>query len=249
MESILNAFQKTFTISRVLFRSLYALIKIYYLQAIHADQERIVEVYQSWAKAVFRYNGYTVEVTGEPVFDGPCIYVGNHISFLDIPLIMAVSRAVFVSKKEVRNFPIFGAGAAALGTIFVDRSSLASRAKVLESLHEEVLVDKKRICIFPEGTTTIEGAPWRWGALRLAAENDIVVQPFRTIYMPLRDSAFIDDDTLLGQWWKFLGAKKRLVSIHWGSPRKITDFRKDTVEIEAWVRASFNKRRSELGIT
>jgi 1-acyl-sn-glycerol-3-phosphate acyltransferase len=43
------------------------------------------------------------------------------LSYLDILAISAVTPAVFVSKAEVRRWPLFGWFAAIAGTVFVDR--------------------------------------------------------------------------------------------------------------------------------
>jgi 1-acyl-sn-glycerol-3-phosphate acyltransferase len=49
--------------------------------------------------------------------------VGNHLSYLDIPLLMQSSPNIsFVAKEEVGRWPVIGAGAHALNTIFVKRS-------------------------------------------------------------------------------------------------------------------------------
>jgi 1-acyl-sn-glycerol-3-phosphate acyltransferase len=219
--------------------------KIYKLKRRHASKEEFVEVYKGWSCAIFERMGYKIECTGEKPIEEPCIYVGNHVSFLDIPLVWTSAQAVYVAKKEVRQWPLIGPAAQELGIIWVDRSSLASRARVLDGIREGILEHKKRVCIFPEGTTSIDGKDWRWGVFKLAKELRVPIQPFRIFYCPLRDTSYIDEDTLTTQWWRCMDAKQKLASIDWGKPRIIEEFQKDAKEMQQWVRSSFDKIRAE----
>ncbi len=213
----------------------------------NANREEIAQVYQGWSRSIIeKHLQYKIEVSGEVPLTESCLYVGNHVSFLDIPLVWATTRGVFVSKKEVRAWPLIGKGAEAVGTVFVDRSSLSSRAKVIDSVKDVIMNEKKCVCIFPEGTSSVEGKPWKWGILRLAQDMKIPVQPFRIYYHPLRDTAYMDDDTLLIQVWKMLDTPQRLASIDWGTPRIIKDFKEDCAQIQQWVRSSFDKKRLKM---
>jgi 1-acyl-sn-glycerol-3-phosphate acyltransferase len=220
-------------------------ISLYQAKWRNAPMEDFVSIYNSWARDLFTGMGFELESTGEKPLEEPCIYVGNHVSYLDIPLVWTAAQTVFVSKKEVRNWPVIGASAQELGTIWVDRSSMSSRAKVLDSMREGILVHKKRVCIFPEGTSSVEGTPWRWGAFKLAKDLGVPIQPFRIFYCPLRDTAYMGDDTLTTQWWKCMNSPNKLASLEWGKPTKITDFRADAQAMQEWVRASFEKKRAE----
>lgn len=80
------------------------------------------------------------------------LLVANHVSWLDILAVLAVSPARMLAKREVRRWPVLGALAAAAGTIFVDRSrpralpvTVAGVADALRAGHPVV--------VFPEGTT------------------------------------------------------------------------------------------------
>src|SRR5271154_5097081 len=63
--------------------------------------------------------GYTADVAG-PVPQGGLL-VSNHLSYLDILAISAITPAVFVAKSEVRRWPVIGWCAARAGTVFVER--------------------------------------------------------------------------------------------------------------------------------
>lgn len=209
-----------------------------------APQDEVFGVCSEWAQNLFTGMNFKLESTGEKPLEEPCIYVGNHVSYLDIPLVWTASEAVFVAKKEIRMWPVIGAAAEALGTIWVDRSSISSRAKVIDSMREGILNHKKRVCIFPEGTSSVEGTPWRWGAFKLAKQLGVPVQPFRIYYKPLRDTAYMGNDTLTTQWWKCMNSTEKIASLEWGKPTYINDFQSDVQVMHQWVRESFEKIRS-----
>jgi len=79
--------------------------------------------------------------------------VANHISWLDIYLLNAVRPVRFVSKIEVRSWPIVGWLASKRGTLFIDRSKRHDAARVSHEM-SAVLKQGGCIAVFPEGTTS-----------------------------------------------------------------------------------------------
>lgn len=93
----------------------------------------------------------SVECSGEMPADG--LIVANHLSYLDILALSALAPFVFVAKKEVRAWPIFGWIAAKAGTLFVDRERRLDTGKVNESVGEALRAGL-RVVLFPEGTSS-----------------------------------------------------------------------------------------------
>jgi len=54
--------------------------------------------------------------------NGQVVYVGNHLSYIDIPVIGGKLNATFISKADVRNWPLFGILSALAKTVFIERS-------------------------------------------------------------------------------------------------------------------------------
>ncbi len=81
------------------------------------------------------------------------LFVANHISWLDIYALNAARPMAFVSKAEVRHWPLIGWLAANVDTVFLRRSS-SRHAKLVNSEIDVLLDAEKDVAIFPEGTTT-----------------------------------------------------------------------------------------------
>lgn len=81
------------------------------------------------------------------------LLVSNHLSYLDIVVYAASAPCIFVSKVEVRSWPLIGLAASCAGTIFLDRSSKASAAATAEHMYA-VLAEGVPVLLFPEGTST-----------------------------------------------------------------------------------------------
>jgi 1-acyl-sn-glycerol-3-phosphate acyltransferase len=100
---------------------------------------------------VLRRLGLTRRFCGEPPQHG--LLVSNHLSYLDILLYGATLPCVFVSKQEVRAWPILGLLAALGGSVFIDRSSAASAAAAGLRI-QQLLAEGVVVLIFPEGTSS-----------------------------------------------------------------------------------------------
>jgi len=106
----------------------------------------------SWAIALLASLGVEVEADLTHALPG-ALLVANHISWIDIYVINAALPAAFVSKEEVRHWPLIGWLAAKNDTVFLRRGS-RGHARII---NQEIagLLDKGRyVAVFPEGTTT-----------------------------------------------------------------------------------------------
>jgi 1-acyl-sn-glycerol-3-phosphate acyltransferase len=104
-----------------------------------------------WCAFLLRRLSIDLQQSGELPARG--LIVCNHLSYLDIIVFSALAPCAFVSKSEVRRWPIFGLFAAIAGTIFVERSQPA-RAHASVTEMQETLRTGTRVVLFPEGTST-----------------------------------------------------------------------------------------------
>jgi 1-acyl-sn-glycerol-3-phosphate acyltransferase len=110
----------------------------------------------------------------------PCVFVANHISYLDIPMIVKIVREPVrpLGKHEMSRIPLFGflyRNAA----VMVDRSSPKNRARSVRTLKQFIRFGIS-IFIFPEGTFNETGQPLKSfydGAFRIAIETQTPIQP------------------------------------------------------------------------
>ena len=81
-----------------------------------------------------------------------CIYVSNHLSYLDIPVIGRALKASFVAKEDVSSWPIFGFLSNLQQTIFISRErNKASDGRTNLDISIE---NGTSLILFPEGTST-----------------------------------------------------------------------------------------------
>ncbi len=209
----------------------------YYFQSL-THPENILQLKQKWAQNSLAEFGYTfIEKGPRPVLKSGLILVGNHISFLDIMVLMSVSPQItFVAKKEVKRWPVIGIAAARVGTIFVDRSPSADRKMVRSEMAKQIQTQGAFVTVFPSGTTSlIETKPWKKGIFEIAQEHRVPVQAFKLNYEPLRISAYIDDDDLITQMMHIFKTESKTVTLQWLNTFNIEDPQKSAEEIRRYV--------------
>lgn len=196
----------------------------------------IEKLQQQWAFETLRKFKVSMEVVGQISHQKPMLYLGNHVSYFDIVLLMATVPSIsFVAKKELSHWPLFGHAARATKTIFVQRENTDSRKKARQAI-EEGLQRKQRIVLFPSGTTCInEKKPWRRGAFEIAQQNNVLVQPFRLTYNPLRPIAYIDDDFFPLHLYNLTRLQSIKAKIEFHPPITIENAEQDCEKWQQWT--------------
>lgn len=166
-----------------------------YLNRSEKPGASMVALKQAWARDVLASVGVTTSTKGEPIQNETTILVSNHVSYLDIPLLMSVVPDVaFIAKKEIAGWPVIGRGARALGTVLVNRSNAENRSEAKDAIVAQLKAGQ-RIAVFPSGTTCMrESKRWSKGVFEIAQKTGISIQPFRVRYTPLRLAAYIGWD-------------------------------------------------------
>lgn len=103
-----------------------------------------------------------------------CVYISNHQSYLDVPLVLTQFQVPPIMKKEILYIPFFGLLAWLSGSLIVSRSSQSSRKKTLEKARHRLLIEKLSLQFYPEGTRTKNALP----------------RPLKEIKMPLIKLAY-----------------------------------------------------------
>jgi 1-acyl-sn-glycerol-3-phosphate acyltransferase len=109
-----------------------------------------------------------------------CIFVANHISNMDVPILVKTLRQPIrvLGKMELSRIPIFGF-LYRNAVVMVDRSNNENRARSVKTL-KSILKKGISIVIFPEGTFNTSGRPLQHffnGAFRIAIETQTPIKP------------------------------------------------------------------------
>lgn len=163
-----------------------ALIKIKYLEHKGKDKERteaIFKITSFWAKYVMWLSGAKVKVFGEETIpkDEAVLFVGNHQSNFDIPLIMSSIKVPkgFIAKKELEKWPGISMWMKYIRCVFMDRSNIRKSAEaIVQGI--QTLKSGYSMVIFPEGTRS-KGKPvaeFKAGSFKLALKSKVKIIPF-----------------------------------------------------------------------
>lgn len=190
-----------------------------------------------------RLVGIRVRVRGSMIDardgQGPILYVSNHSSYLDIPVLGSVLDAYFVAKSEVASWPFFGTMARLQNTVFIERRQ--GKAGAQRDILRATLEDGHSLILFPEGTSSdgMRTLPFKSSLLAiteqpLANGQFVRVQPVSALCteingMPIGRSwrpfyAWFGDMTLVKHVWRVFKIGHFTIDIIFHDPVKIDDF-------------------------
>lgn len=161
-----------------------------------------------WARGLLRAAGVGLRSSGAPAAGGTLLVI-NHVSWLDIVAVHAVCPAArFVSKSDVKHWPLLNRLVDAAGTLYIERERRRDAMRVVHHMGE-ALAEGDIVAVFPEGTTG-EGPvllPFHANLLQAAIATSAPVQP---VALRFRDAAsahsdavvFVGDTTLVESLWR-----------------------------------------------
>jgi 1-acyl-sn-glycerol-3-phosphate acyltransferase len=186
------------------------------------QQQRDARV-QVWAMQLLRIWGIDLEVRGKPVTLGPALLVCNHISWLDILVIHATRHCRFVSKSELRDWPVLGTLATGGGTLYIERAQRKDAMRMVKDMAKS-LREGDVLAVFPEGTTGdgIGMLSFHANLIQSAIEAEAPIQPLALQFVNAKTNEismaarYIDDDTLLDSVWSTLNARGLKAVVNFG---------------------------------
>lgn len=104
-------------------------------------------------KVGIRLIGIKVNIEKNSCPESSYFIVSNHLSYLDIVIISAVCKTVFISTTEVGSTKFFGRLAKYGGSVFIDRKNRLRVKDDLENI-KRILKNNINVVIFLEGTTS-----------------------------------------------------------------------------------------------
>ena len=137
---------------------------------------------RAWARSLVWISGVRlrVEGTSRPGDGAICIYMPNHQSQLDIPVLMATlpGRVRFLAKRSLLKIPIFGWSLRSLGFVPVDREDRSHAQDMLEVARQRLAAGISLV-VFPEGTRGdgVRLLPFQRGGFLLALRSGSPIVP------------------------------------------------------------------------
>ena len=147
--------------------------------------ERLVDRHiPRWSRGILKVTGVTLTVEGLENIpkEGPCVFVGNHRSYYDIPLLLASLDKPhgILAKEELGKIPLLNRWMKLLGCVFVQRDDLRASVRALNDA-TAIVESGRSFIIFPEGTRYKgeEGGAgeFKAGAFRIAVKTGAPVVP------------------------------------------------------------------------
>lgn len=197
-----------------------------YLRFPQLNPEQREARVQAWALQFLALWGIHLKVLGQPVVNGPALIVANHISWLDILVMHAARHCRFVSKSDIREWPLVGMLATGAGTLYIERTSRKDALRMVKDM-AEAMKNGDVVAVFPEGTTSDgrELLPFHANLIQAAIAAEAPVQPVSLKFVnaangqPSFAPCYIGDDTLVGSMWRTLSAPAIVAVVHFGEPQ------------------------------
>ena len=206
----MNKLHACWKLLRALAHALAGLLTILLVFPRLSSAQRDLRV-QAWSSEMLACMGIRLIVKGQPAPAGPLLLVANHISWLDITSLHAARHCRFVSKADVKHWPLIGPLASGAGTLFIERESRRDAMRVVHHMAERLRAGDV-LAIFPEGTTSdgVSLRPFHANLFQAAIAAAAPVQPVAIQFIDTTKGqrslapCYIDDDTLLGSVWRTL---------------------------------------------
>lgn len=125
----------------------------------HTEQETREFAYRIAKEHVTKILNVTkakVKVLGAENIDysKPTVFIGNHQSLFDVVVLLSITErpTIFVAKKELSEWPVFGKWMLRMGCIFLDREDPREGVRVINEAARRVREEGCNAAIYPEGT-------------------------------------------------------------------------------------------------
>jgi 1-acyl-sn-glycerol-3-phosphate acyltransferase len=177
---------------------------------------------RAWFRAILRASGVRLRIIGDALpAGGPTgtLVTSNHVSWLDIPAVLAVEPMRVVAKSDVRRWPVIGLLAARGGTMFIDRNRLRRLPATVAEI-AGALRGGQNVLVFPEGSTWCGRTQGRFypAAFQAAIDAGAPVRPVALRYRLADGSlttaaAFVGDDTLIASVLRVVSTRGLVVEL------------------------------------
>ncbi len=210
-------FRACWRLARGVFEALRGLLICVFVFPRLSPAQRMQQV-GVWASRSLAALGIALDAQGRPR-PGPALLTANHVSWLDILAIDAVQPVRFVSKADVRRWPVLGWMVACGGTLFIERERKRDAMRVVHQV-AQALQAGETVAVFPEGTTSdgVSLLPFHANLLQAAISTQTPVQAIALRYRDALEpvspaAAYIGETTLMQSLWMVAMADGLCVSV------------------------------------
>jgi len=172
----------------IIFHRIYSIIfmvKYAFLKKFSTKEKQLSYAYkwlQGLARGVMWCSGAKITVQGKENIptDQPVLFVANHKSYFDIPILVSIIDVpmAFIGKMELKKMPIVSYWMKRIHCIFMDRDDIRQSLKAINQGIEQIK-EGQSLLIFPEGTR-IKGdelGEFKKGSLKLATKSNAPIVP------------------------------------------------------------------------
>ena len=119
---------------------------------------------------------------------GGHVIISNHLGYVDGFVLGSIFSVVFVSKREVKKWPVIGQWTTLCGTIFINRQRKDQVPSVVEEISRK-LREEANILLFPEGSATNgeRMLPFQTAPLAAPLRNRSIIVPVTLTYKSVND--------------------------------------------------------------
>ena len=190
------------------------------------------KIIQTWLHRSAEIIGIDIQVHGTAA-PSPAFIVANHVSWIDIIIISSVLPVSFLSKAEIRKWPVIGTLAAKAGTLFIHRGSKNGAAEAIELMQTKLRAGHS-VASFPEAKTTDGTSVHKFHARLFAAAIDTKtrVQPVALRYPPIDQQTttninpivpYVEGPNLVQHAFKIMCAKRTVAEVTLCDPLESKD--------------------------
>ncbi len=145
--------------------------------------KRVYPMFRLWSWCVLKTGGVTLSVrhVGRPDPRGAYVFMANHQSNIDIPVLvqaLAPFQLRWMAKRELLRIPFFGWALWASKHVVVNRARRMEVAATVANACDK-LANGVSVVVFPEGTRSTDGRllPFKRGGFRLAEKAGVPIVP------------------------------------------------------------------------
>ncbi len=205
-----------------------------------------------WGRTMCAILSVRREVSGPVPAGGALVVASNHLSYLDILVLASLYPSLFLAKREIASWPVFGWIARGAGTLFIDREIGKDVVRAGRQMSDQLALGMT-LTIFPEGRATAGESilPFQPALFEPAARSGVPCWAVSLTYEtpgsatpPSRTICWHDSESLLTHFPRLVGLRRVVARVRFAdSPVSIPDRKALAVALWETASASFTPVR------